>query len=216
MARSIVSPQSKIPKKVFSYTFNRSLKKSGATTTTTTSTTSSAVSTTITKIPSPIRPPVKPTVDVADPRALFGSITTSELLRAAANLHAAAVGPVVDVGMWVMKSKLMEVEAVRGLVLGTVKHTFYQHFCAGEDDAAVEKTVRRLQDVGLRSMLDYALEYANDEESCDRNLEGFLRTIESTRALPSGSVSIWISFYYISPYKFWKYICYSLFFNKIK
>ena len=83
----------------------------------------------------------------------------------------------------------MDVELIREAILGTVKHTFYRHFCAGEDDAAVRKTVRRLHDVGLRSMLDYALEYADDEESCDRNLDGFLKTIEATKSLPPGSVS---------------------------
>lgn len=93
-----------------------------------------------------------------------------------------------------MNSKLMDVELFRDVVLGTVKHTFYRHFCAGEDDTSVAKTVRRLHDVGLRSMLDYALEYADDEASCDRNLDGFLRTVEATKSLPSGSVSTFFNF----------------------
>lgn len=185
MARSIVSTQSKISKKVFFYAFNRSLNTAA-------SSPAAAFTAAATSPPPPINltdSPATPTVDFTDTRTLFGSLSTSELLRAAANLHVAAIGPVVDVGMWVMNSKLMDVEVIRDVVLGTVKHTFYRHFCAGEDDAAVAKTVRRLHDAGLRSMLDYALEYADDEASCDRNLDGFLRTIEATRSLPPGSAS---------------------------
>ncbi|XP_038891036.1 proline dehydrogenase 2, mitochondrial-like [Benincasa hispida] len=184
MARTIVSTQSKIPKKVFFYVFNRSLNTAA-------SSSAAAFTAAATSPPLPLNlnSPTTPTVDFTDTRALFGSLPTSDLLHAATTLHAAAIGPVVDVGMWVMNSKLMDVELVRDLVLGTVKHTFYRQFCAGEDDATVAKTVRRLHDVGLRSMLDYALEYADDEASCDRNLDGFLRTIEITKSLPPGSAS---------------------------
>lgn len=193
MARSIVSTQSKISKKVFFYAFNRSLNTAA-------SSPAAAFTAAATSPPPPINltdSPATPTVDFTDTRTLFGSLSTSELLRAAANLHVAAIGPVVDVGMWVMNSKLMDVEVIRDVVLGTVKHTFYRHFCAGEDDAAVAKTVRRLHDAGLRSMLDYALEYADDEASCDRNLDGFLRTIEATRSLPPGSVSTSSTFSFV-------------------
>ncbi|KAL0540609.1 hypothetical protein IC582_020618 [Cucumis melo] len=180
MARALVSTQSKISKRVFLYVFNRPLNTAAS---------SPAAAFTAPPPPLHLNPPSTPTVDFTDSRALFGSIPTSDLLHATATLHASAIGPVVDVGMWVMNSKLMDVELFRDVVLGTVKHTFYRHFCAGEDDTSVAKTVRRLHDVGLRSMLDYALEYADDEASCDRNLDGFLRTVEATKSLPSGSAS---------------------------
>ncbi|KAG6578518.1 Proline dehydrogenase 2, mitochondrial, partial [Cucurbita argyrosperma subsp. sororia] len=185
MARSILSTQSKIPKNVFFYAFNRLLNTAASS--------SAAAFTSAASTPPPhlnlAVSPAAPTVDFSDTKALFGSLSTLEVLHAAASLHVAAVGPVVDVGMWVMNSKLMDVELARDVIFGTVRHSFYRHFCAGEDDTAVGKTVRRLHNVGLRSMLDYAIEYANDEESCDRNLHGFLRTIEATRALPRGSAS---------------------------
>ncbi|KAM1194693.1 hypothetical protein ACFX2J_021296 [Malus domestica] len=37
-------------------------------------------------------------------------------------------------------------------------------------------------------MLVYALEYADDNEACDRNLQGFLDTAESTKSLPPSSI----------------------------
>ncbi|KAG7016079.1 Proline dehydrogenase 2, mitochondrial, partial [Cucurbita argyrosperma subsp. argyrosperma] len=169
MARSILSTQSKIPKNVFFYAFNRLLNTAASS--------SAAAFTSAASTPPPhlnlAVSPAAPTVDFSDTKALFGSLSTLEVLHAAASLHVAAVGPVVDVGMWVMNSKLMDVELARDVIFGTVRHSFYRHFCAGEDDTAVGKTVRRLHNVGLRSMLDYAIEYANDEESCDRNLHGW-------------------------------------------
>ncbi|KAL5582028.1 hypothetical protein UlMin_014470 [Ulmus minor] len=128
-------------------------------------------------------------VNLDDEERLFASIPTTRLLRASANLHAAAIEPFVDLGMWIMKSKLMETEVVKDIILGTIRHTFYEHFCAGEDTAAAGRSVMRLRDAGLRGMLVYALEYASDNESCDRNLAGFLSTAESTKALPPSSVS---------------------------
>jgi proline dehydrogenase len=127
--------------------------------------------------------------DVYNTEKLFSSIPTTRLLRASANLHVAAIEPVVDLGMWVMKSKLMETELVKNVVMETIRHTFYEHFCAGEDTAAAGKTILKLREAGLRGMLVYALEYAADNESCDRNLDGFLQTVESTKSLPPSSAS---------------------------
>ncbi|PON40576.1 Proline oxidase family [Parasponia andersonii] len=127
--------------------------------------------------------------DVKDVEKLFESISTARLVRASANLHVAAMEPVVDLGMWVMNSKLMQTELVRSVVMETIRHTFYEHFCAGEDTVAAGRTVMRLREAGLRGMLVYAMEYATDNDACDRNLEGFLRTVESTKSLPPSSAS---------------------------
>lgn len=88
-----------------------------------------------------------------------------------------------------MKSKLMEIELIRNVILETIRHTFYEHFCAGEDTVAAGHSLMRLREAGLRGMLVYALEYASDNDACDRNLQGFLRTVESTKSLPPSSVS---------------------------
>ncbi|KAM1418108.1 hypothetical protein ACFX14_021422 [Malus domestica] len=42
-------------------------------------------------------------------------------------------------------------------------------------------------------MLVYALEYADDNEACDRNLQGFLDTAESTKSLPPSSTLIYLA-----------------------
>jgi predicted secreted acid phosphatase len=39
-----------------------------------------------------------------------------------------------------------------------LRHSFFGHFCAGEDYKGVDATVKRLQESGLRAVLDYAAE----------------------------------------------------------
>ncbi|KAB2613736.1 proline dehydrogenase 1 [Pyrus ussuriensis x Pyrus communis] len=124
-----------------------------------------------------------------DADKLFASVSTSRLLRAALNLHMVAVEPMVDVGMWVMRSRLMQTPLIKDVILGLIRSTIYDHFCAGEDAVAAGKSVMELNEAGLRGMLVYSLEYAGDNEACDRNLQGFLDTAESTKSLPPSSVS---------------------------
>lgn len=124
-----------------------------------------------------------------DHEKLFASVSTAKLLRASANLQAAALKPVADMGMWVMRSRLMETEVVREFILGIIRHTFFEHFCAGEDAVEAGRTVLRLREAGIRSMLVYALEYAAENDACDRNLDVFIRTVHSTKSLPPSSAS---------------------------
>ncbi|KAH7847939.1 hypothetical protein Vadar_031866 [Vaccinium darrowii] len=128
-------------------------------------------------------------LNLDDVKELFSSVPTAMLVRSAINLHAAAIEPMVDLGMWVMNSKLMHTPLLRQVTVGTIKHTFYDHFCAGFGPAEAARTAAKIWDSGLKGMLVYALEHASDNESCDRNLEGFLQTVESAKLLPTSSVS---------------------------
>ncbi|EXB85836.1 Proline dehydrogenase 2 [Morus notabilis] len=128
-------------------------------------------------------------LNLDDYEKLFATVPTAKLVRASANLQASAIEPLVDFGIRLMKSRLMEMEVVRDIILGTIRHTFYEHFCAGEDAEAAGRTVLRLRETGIRGMLVYALEYATENDACDRNLDGFIRTVQSTKSLPSSSTS---------------------------
>ncbi|XP_057492354.1 proline dehydrogenase 2, mitochondrial-like [Actinidia eriantha] len=148
--------------------------------------------------PDPITPtpPSSPTTKAAttilnldDVKELFSSVPTPKLLRSAANLHVASIKPMVDLGMWVMNSKLMTTPVACDVVVGAIKHTFYEHFCAGRGPEEATRTAAKLWDSGMKGMLVYALEHAADNESCDRNLDAFLETVESTKSLATSSVS---------------------------
>lgn len=124
-----------------------------------------------------------------DSKDLFASISTAKLLKSTLTLKMAAVEPVVDLGTWVINSKLMNVGVFKDVVMGFTKCTFYDHFVAGRNVDEAGETVKMLWDDGFRGMLDYGLEHVDDNESCDRNSEAFINTVDSTNSLPATSVS---------------------------
>lgn len=138
-------------------------------------------------------------LNLEDAKELFSQISTSRLLKSSTTLQLAAFGPTVDLGIWVMKSGLMKTPILKELILSAVNRTFYQHFVAGRNLEEAGDTVVRLWNDGLRGMLDYGLEHATDNESCDRNMTEFIKTIESSKSLPPTSVSF-SHIYYIYIY----------------
>ncbi|XP_060192947.1 proline dehydrogenase 2, mitochondrial-like [Lycium barbarum] len=133
--------------------------------------------------------PEKKVIKFDDVKELFMGVSTSKLIRSSLTLQMASIEPMVDMGIWVMNSKLMHMPIFRELIMGFVKNTFYEHFCAGKDLEEVRRTVTKLSNVGLKVMLDYGAEHATDNESCDHSMNVFLQTAESTKSLPSSSVS---------------------------
>lgn len=136
-------------------------------------------------------------INLEDAKELFSQISTSRLLKSSTTLQLAAFGPTVDLGIWVMKSGLMRTPILKELILSVVNRSFYGHFVAGRDLKEAGDTVVRLWNDGLRGMLDYGLEHATDNESCDRNMTEFIKTIESSKSLPPTSVSFLIYMYMI-------------------
>ncbi|GAU36094.1 hypothetical protein TSUD_277050 [Trifolium subterraneum] len=128
-------------------------------------------------------------LDLNDAERLFSAVPTSTLLRSSAVLHATAIGPVVDVGIWAMQSKLLQMGIMKDAVMAVTKRTFYEHFCAGEDAVAAGRSIRSVNEAGLRGMLVYGVEDAHDNEGCNRNLNGFLHTVDVSKSLPPSSVS---------------------------
>lgn len=95
----------------------------------------------------------------------------------------------VDFGMWVMNSRLMETDNIlRAAMIKTVRHTFFEHFCAGEDVVEAGRCIKKVNESGLRGMLVFAVEYTGDNDACDQNLKGFLDTVQSAMSLPPSSV----------------------------
>lgn len=128
-------------------------------------------------------------LDINDHEKLFSLLSTTKLIRAAVNLHLAAVEPLVDFGIWVMNSRLMDIDLAREVVMGTVRHSFYEHFCAGESTSEATDCIRKVNDAGLRGMLVYAVEHTDDASECEQNLQGFLQTAQAAKSLPPESVS---------------------------
>ncbi|KAL4308451.1 hypothetical protein GQ457_01G050830 [Hibiscus cannabinus] len=84
----------------------------------------------------------------------------------------------------VMNPRLMETALVRDVILKTVKHTAFEHFCAGETTEEAGDCVRTI----LRRVLAYAVEHATD-----RNFEGFIRSFQFSNSLPPSSTKLDLS-----------------------
>lgn len=134
-------------------------------------------------------PPAVADLNFHDVEKLFTCVSTANLLRSTAVLHATAIEPMVDVGTWLMRSELMQTDnPLRNLALAATRSTFFDHFCAGEDATTAGQSIGGLNKAGLRGMLVYGVEDAHDNEACDRNLQCFLHTVVVSRSLPPSSV----------------------------
>ncbi|KAL2346796.1 hypothetical protein Fmac_000796 [Flemingia macrophylla] len=80
-----------------------------------------------------LRPAATDDLNFNDHHKLFSHLPTSYLLCSAAVLHATAVDPLVDFDTWLLRSNLMNVNGLREILLASVRHFFYNHFCAGKD-----------------------------------------------------------------------------------
>eukprot|EP00898_Chlorokybus_atmophyticus_P008909 jgi/Chlat1/9019/Chrsp94S08295 len=120
---------------------------------------------------------------------VFAGVRTGEL--AAAYLNLALVGNplAVSAGGVVVEAALRAPGLVSAPVFWALKHTTFAHFCAGETLEEARRTVRRLRELGMRSILDYAVEDAQDEATADRNLAGVLDAVRTAAALSNAADS---------------------------
>lgn len=126
---------------------------------------------------------------IADAQQLFSKLSTPELANALLNLELASNELVVDAATAVLSSpKIMTWRTLASPLLWAVKRTAHAHFCAGETVEEACHTLERMWSLGLKGILDFSVEDAHDDETCDRNLQGFLTTIGHTSSLPQSSV----------------------------
>lgn len=120
---------------------------------------------------------------------LYSDLTTKELIASLFNLHIISCEPIADLGIKALTLPLMEYAPYRLPLLQALKLTVFSHFCGGESIAEASITLKRMQALGLKAVLNYAMEDAADNTACDANLNQFLATVDSTPQLPLGSVS---------------------------
>jgi hypothetical protein len=119
---------------------------------------------------------------------LFSGLTSKELLATLMNLELLSHEPLVDLSLKLLNSRLLKWQLTSTPLLWLIKRTTYSHFCAGENTVEAGQSMNRLWELGLRGVLDYSLEDAEDEASCNANCEAFVETIASTKQVPDGSV----------------------------
>ncbi|KAL1563218.1 proline dehydrogenase 2, mitochondrial-like isoform X1 [Salvia divinorum] len=128
-------------------------------------------------------------INLDDSKELFSSVPTAKLMASTFTLHVVMNEVMIHIGSKVMNSRLMNAPVSREVLLGSIERTLYHHFCGGKTLKEADRAARKLWESGLQSMLDYGMEHAHDNASCDHNVHEIIETIASTLSLPSSPVS---------------------------
>jgi len=164
----------------------------------------------------PITPVEKPvplplSLDFNSPWEAYKPRTNSELIRSIFVFKACQFPWLVNNADTILSTS----KSIFGstLVNWVLKHTFYKQFVAGTDASTIQPTLRRLRQSGVGAVLVYAAEddvkaeegpenretpqvtvtsgtseYEDDEKTCVRRMEKFLRAIDAARS-PDGHSS---------------------------
>lgn len=129
-------------------------------------------------------------INLEDYKQLFSSVPTRKLTASTITLHVVLNELMIDLGSWVMNSRLMKTPISKEVLLGSIEHTLYHHFCGGKNLIEADRAARKLRDSGLRVMLDYGMEHADNNAACDLNTDEIIGTIASTdQSLPTSPES---------------------------
>eukprot|EP01135_Chromosphaera_perkinsii_P007972 Nk52_evm44s1073 gene=Nk52_evmTU44s1073 len=145
-----------------------------------------------------------------DGKVAFSHKTTYELWRALILFRACQIKPFIKH----CEALLSWSEKILGknITMFFVRHSFFAHFCAGENENDVKAVVAKLGEAGIGGILDYAaesdVEVADDgkqdkegvvgahiydyagEKECDANMEIFLKSIDTVSRVPNSFAAI--------------------------
>jgi proline dehydrogenase len=111
--------------------------------------------------------------DLRDTRIAFRQYTDRGLQRAFWLFRLIGIPWLNAASQWLAQVALVLHIPVRW----AVKPTIFRHFCGGETITESLRTVQKLGDGGLGTILDYSVEGQDDEEALDHTLAEILRTI---------------------------------------
>jgi proline dehydrogenase len=97
-------------------------------------------------------------IDFNDTRTSYSNFTTTELIRAFIVLRICGIQPLVANAEKLLKLSYRVLGET--ITEAVVRSTFFSHFCAGETAQEVGVRVRRLQQMGVNGIFDYAAEEA--------------------------------------------------------
>jgi proline dehydrogenase len=97
-----------------------------------------------------------------------------EIKRAYWLFKAISYPSVVKVGSWATENALKFHLPIKGII----RKTIFKHFCGGEDIIDCSKTIARLGELGVGSILDYSVEGKEDEVEFDHSCSEIVATVQ--------------------------------------
>lgn len=95
-------------------------------------------------------------LNFVDPAVSFNTKSNFELLRSVAVFSICQLRPLVKRSDQLLKISYFLLG--QGITNHVLKLSFFNHFCAGEDEVRIKPTIDYLHDNGIGSILDYAAE----------------------------------------------------------
>ena len=122
-------------------------------------------------------------VILTDTKIAFASKSDSDLNRAYWLFKLISYNWLVQIGPALVHTAIK----LRIPINGLIKPTIFKHFCGGEDIASCEKTIGKLNEFGIGTILDYSVEGKEQESDFDQTLEETIETInraKGSKAIP--------------------------------
>lgn len=120
---------------------------------------------------------MKPNIDFEDTSVVFADKSDLELMRTRW-LFATMNQPTIS-AIGVFMTRLLM--AIRFPVKWVIKHTIFAQFCGGESLKECEKTIIKLAESNIRTILDYSVEGGGTERDFDRSKKQILATLDFAR-----------------------------------
>ncbi|MGY6743418.1 MAG: proline dehydrogenase family protein [Cecembia sp.] len=118
--------------------------------------------------------PVKPKISFENLEVAFASKSNGELKKMYYIFATMNSNLAVSLGI-----KLADLAfSLKLPINGIMKSTMFGHFCGGESIEDCQKTVNKLAEFGVKTILDYSVEGKGDEASFEATKKEILRTIE--------------------------------------
>ena len=127
-----------------------------------------------------------PVLDLDNTRSIYQSRSTSELVRSTLILGLCKMPLVVRFG-----SELLELANTalwRVPAYWVMKHTFFPHFCSGENLKDSREVIKRFRSLGALVIPDYSVEEADQPAQWNKNLEDRIKMLDSCATLLRGDV----------------------------
>lgn len=107
-----------------------------------------------------------PVMNFNDTRIALDSKTLEQLLRSYVVFTLCGIKPLVSASEKLVKISYKYLGL--GITNFVLRHTFFKHFCAGEDPVSIAPTIKQNEKAGVGSILDYAAESDVTEEEAPK------------------------------------------------
>lgn len=129
---------------------------------------------------------VDPKLSFENTEVAFAAKTNKELRKANFIFSVVKHHTIAQIATGAVKLGL----ALRLPIKGLIKHTVYDHFCAGETIDKSLEVMDKIGQLGVRSILDYSVEGEKSEAGFERVTEEVIRTINEARKNPNIPFSV--------------------------